>query len=68
MPEIAGGAALLTDPSSPESISDAMKQLATDKRLRDELVQKGLERAKAFSWNQTADKLWDSMNKITQSR
>jgi len=67
MPEIAGGAALLADPSSPESISIAMKQLATDKRLRDELILKGFERAKDFNWNNTAERLWKSIDKITQS-
>lgn len=68
MPEIAGDAALLVDPSSPESISMAMKQMVSDERLRAGLIKKGLERAAGFSWDLTAQRLWTSINKTIQSR
>lgn len=50
MPEVAGGAALLVDPNSPEEIAGAMERVALEPLLRSELSQKGRERAKEFSW------------------
>ena len=59
MPEVAGDAALLVDPNSVEQITDAMTQLATNENLRQELIQKGREQRTKFSWDQTAERLWD---------
>lgn len=63
MPEVAGDAALLVDPNSVEQISDAMTQLATNENMRQELIQKGREQRKLFSWDQTAERLWDCVMK-----
>lgn len=54
MPEVAGEAACLVDPFDSDAISDAIRTVLRDKDLQDDLRQKGLERAKAFSWAQTA--------------
>jgi glycosyltransferase involved in cell wall biosynthesis len=64
MPEIAGDAALLADPFSPNSIADQMKRMATDEKLREQLISKGLIRCKDFSWQKTADGLWNSIEKV----
>ena len=63
MPEVAGEAALLVDPTSVEQIADAMTCLATDENLRQELIAKGREQRKLFSWDQTAERLWDCVMK-----
>lgn len=63
MPEVAGEAALLVDPTSVEQIADAMTCLATDENLRQELIAKGREQRKLFSWDQTAQRLWDCVMK-----
>lgn len=63
MPEVAGDAALLIDPFSVESISDAMTKIATDPKLRNSLIEKGFERGKNFSWQKSADRLWASIEK-----
>jgi alpha-1,3-rhamnosyl/mannosyltransferase len=55
LPEVAGGAALLVDPSSSESIRDAMEQLAVQPGLRSELSSAGLGRARDFSWEGTVE-------------
>jgi glycosyltransferase involved in cell wall biosynthesis len=47
MPEVAGGAALLVDPTSVEEIAEAMKQTVSDGSLRRQLREKGLARAAA---------------------
>lgn len=63
MPEIAGNAALITDPLSPEKIADAMKKILTDGLLRNDLIAKGRVRRKYFSWDKTADRLWRAIEK-----
>jgi glycosyltransferase involved in cell wall biosynthesis len=54
MPEIAGDAAVLVDPTSVEQIADAIRQIASDTSLRGRLREKGLTRAAQFSWARTA--------------
>ena len=54
MPEIVGGAAMLCDPMEPSDISRALMAVLDDADLRESLGQKGVERAKTFSWTQTA--------------
>jgi glycosyltransferase involved in cell wall biosynthesis len=66
MPEIAGEAALVVDPFSVSSITEAMISIAHDEVLRTELIRKGQERAKQFTWQRTADLLWDSVTKTLQ--
>lgn len=63
MPEVAGEAALLVDPASVDQIADAMIRLAGDENLRQELIAKGREQRKLFSWDQTAERLWDCVMK-----
>jgi glycosyltransferase involved in cell wall biosynthesis len=63
MPEVAGDAALLIDPFSVESITNAMLRIYTDEALRLELIRKGRERKLHFSWNKTARALWESIEK-----
>ena len=36
-----------------------MKQIDEDETLRQELIEKGIERSKAFSWDQSALKFWE---------
>lgn len=54
LPEIAGDAALLVDPSDPNAIAQAIMQIAQDQSLSEELRAKGLVRARQFSWASTA--------------
>ncbi len=61
MPEVSGEAALLVDPYSVESIREGLLQITKDKKLRSELIQKGRIQRKKFSWENTAEKLWESM-------
>jgi glycosyltransferase involved in cell wall biosynthesis len=64
LPEIAGDAALLVNPESTDSIAEAMAQLENDSVLHNSLVEKGRERKKKFSWNKSAELLWQSIEKI----
>ncbi len=67
MPEVAGDAALLTDPSSVEQIALAMQSMAKDEKLRQALIEKGRRQRQLFSWDKTAERLWESMEKCLEA-
>ena len=54
LPEIAGDAALLVDPEDVDDIAKAMLRLSQDENLRQELIAKGYENVKRFSWEKAA--------------
>jgi len=54
LPEVCGDAAYYINPQSPHNISNAIITVLRDNNLRDELINKGLERAKQFSWTISA--------------
>jgi len=62
MPEIAQDAALLVDPFDVSAIADAMQTLGENEALRERLVGMGNARKNDFSWDKTAEKLWDSLS------
>jgi glycosyltransferase involved in cell wall biosynthesis len=55
IPEVAGGAALLFEPYSIDSISDAMESIILNSDIRQDLSYKGLKRSLVFSWKRTAE-------------
>ncbi len=61
MPEVAGNAALLVDPTSPDDIANKMHQIYKDEALRAKLIENAKEQVKKFNWQSSADKLWDCM-------
>lgn len=63
MPEVAGNAALFADPFSPASIAMEMQKIAGDKKLHALFSERGLERSKEFTWQKTADGLWNTIEK-----
>lgn len=52
--EIAGDAALLVDPANTNEMAEAIIRMTEDDRLREEMIQKGLNRARMFSWEMCA--------------
>lgn len=63
MPEVAGNAALLVDPHNPHDIASAMHRIVTDTALREQLIVNGRERRSFFSWDKSAEKLWQCIAK-----
>jgi glycosyltransferase involved in cell wall biosynthesis len=55
MPEVAGGAAEIVNPESPEEISTGISNILSDSDLRQQLIEKGVNRASHFSWKRTAE-------------
>jgi glycosyltransferase involved in cell wall biosynthesis len=64
LPEIAGGAALLADPHSPETLADALGRVLTDSALRADLVARGTARARAFSWRRFTAEVLRSLHEV----
>ncbi|AMM40600.1 glycosyl transferase family 1 [Candidatus Desulfofervidus auxilii] len=56
LPEVAGRAAYFVNPFEVDEISEGMYKLLTNKGLRKELIKRGLQRSRIFSWNETAQK------------
>ena len=54
MPEICADAAIYFDPTNPIAIADVISKTLKDPESISTLSRKGLERAKAFSWENTA--------------
>lgn len=54
LPEVAGDAALLTDPLDEDAMAGALHRLLTDEMLRERLRRAGLERVAGFTWRRTA--------------
>ncbi len=63
MPEVAGDAALLVDPTSVEQIAKAMKQVVSDQSLRGQLRERGLRRGAQFSWAGTVSRVREVLAK-----
>src|SRR5579862_1233773 len=54
MPEVGGEAALYVDPHNPTDIAQKVIQAVEDAGLRDTLIQKGITRAREYTWRRTA--------------
>jgi glycosyltransferase involved in cell wall biosynthesis len=54
LPQVAGDAALLVDPTDVSEIAEGLARLLTDPALADDLRQRGLQRAATFTWAATA--------------
>jgi glycosyltransferase involved in cell wall biosynthesis len=63
LPEVVDDAALLVDPYNVEDIATGICQVLDDDVLRDRLVEKGLARARAFSWDRSARAIHDGYMK-----
>lgn len=66
MPEVAEKAAILVNPFSVTSIADAMQKIASNPGLRNNLIMAGREQRTKFSWEQTAKKLWECIEKTVR--
>lgn len=65
MPEVGGDAVLYIDPANPDDIAHAIEQLEDD-GLRQQLIEKGRLQRSKFSWDRTANLLWNSLMKSAE--
>lgn len=60
--EAVAGAGLLVDPFNLTEIKEAMTAALFDQNLRKELIERGLERVKRFTWQNTAKAVLEALN------
>ena len=53
LPEVLGDASLYVDPTDIDSIADAARRVMTESSVRADLIARGLEQARLFSWQAT---------------
>lgn len=58
LPEVVGDAGMLADPDDILTVVGALERVTTDEGLRNELVAKGHENVKRFSWESRTDLYW----------
>jgi glycosyltransferase involved in cell wall biosynthesis len=56
LPEVAGDAAVMVDPTSAEEITQGLAELLESPELRRELVGRGLTRASRYRWSEIAER------------
>lgn len=61
IPEVAGDSAVYADPSSVQSIANGLTKMALDRELRNRLVANCRSQRLKFSWDSTAQKLWEAV-------
>lgn len=59
LPEVVGDAGILVDPESVADLSSALERVLSDPGMRRSMSERGLERARQFSWTDSADRLYD---------
>ncbi len=64
LPEVVGEAGIMFNPYDTDSLVEAMRKVLTDSELRDDMVRKGLEQAKKFSWEKAAKETQEVYNKV----
>ncbi|RYY41600.1 MAG: glycosyltransferase family 1 protein [Chitinophagaceae bacterium] len=69
MADICGAdGALYFDPKEPASIAGELMHIYKDEEGRRRLIHNGLERAKEFSWEKSAEKLWEVLMEISKKQ
>jgi len=64
IPEVTGNAAILIDPNNYMQLVEAILGIISDSQMRQELIDRGKERAKLFSWERTAKETLNAYRNI----
>jgi len=64
LPEVAGAAAILVNPDDTEALGQALRELARNEELRNEMVRLGTGRARLFTWAKAVRETWDVYRKV----
>ena len=64
LPEVVGDAAVLIDPLNTTELAQAMRKVLTDDELKREMSIKGINRAKLFSWERTAERYVEVFDRV----
>lgn len=68
LPEVVKDAGIAVDPESEEELSEAVKRLLEDHKYRESLSRLGIERAKKYTWANTAKMLMDVYKNVCRDQ
>jgi len=68
LPEVVGDAAVLVDPYSAPSIAEGIRRVLADASLRRALSERGLARARQFSWEASVRRVHDVYMDVASGR
>ncbi len=68
LPEVAGDAAILVEPTDIEEITQAILRIHKDAAFRQNLIDKGLTRIKEFTWKKTAEQTANFYEKVLSAK
>lgn len=68
IPEVAGDAAVMVDPTSVEGIAEGIHRLISDEELRRTLIERGFAQAKKFTWEQCAVETVEAYGRVITTR
>jgi glycosyltransferase involved in cell wall biosynthesis len=68
IPEVAGDAAVLVDPTDVVAITEAVLRINRDLAFRQDLIDRGLARVKEFSWKKTAEQTAQLYEQVVKSK
>ncbi len=68
LPEVGGDAALYFDPKDDSDLVKKMTHIINNQKLRQELIKKGKDRYKKFSWKNLAEQTKNIYTEVIQSR
>ena len=68
IPEVAGNAAVLVEPTDVDAITQAVLRIDGDAIFRQDLIDKGLARVREFTWRKTAEKTANLYEQVIQAR
>jgi len=66
--EVAGDAAVLADPFDVESLASALRRADEDEGLRADLIARGAERVRAFTWDRAARQTLEIYRAVAEGR
>jgi len=66
LPEVAGEAALLVNPTDEAQIAHGLQLLLAQPALRATLRERGLAQAEAFTWTRSASQIWQLLTTLTR--
>ena len=57
LPEVVGDAAIMVNPADINQLAESISRVINDEELRRKMIERGLERARMFSWGKTAKEI-----------
>ena len=67
-PEVVGDAGIMVDPYDIDGLAKAMHEILNNDGLREDMIKKGLERAKLFSWEKCAKEVLEVYEEVLENQ